>query len=660
MNPFSFLRRPTETPDTEAVQQRRGAPMPDAMEEQIGAEMLTRGNVAVIGEEDIKRGLEILQKYKQGRAAFEERIVQDELWYQGRHWEVMRKEKKRVAPEPSSAWLFNTIMNKHADAMDNYPKASALPREQSDEQSAKTISEILPVIMEQNEFEQTFSDNWWEKLKHGTAVYGVFWNPALENGLGDIDIKAIDLLKIFWEPGITDIQKSRNLFIVDLVDADLLAEEYPQYADKFSKADSNGIVREYIHDKTIDTTNKALVVDWYYKRRNPNGVTSLHYIKFCGDALLYASENDPVYRDRGFYDHGMYPVVFDNLYPEKGTPAGFGLVAITKDPQMYIDKLSANILETSMMGTKVRYFALGNTGINEEEFLDWNKPIVHVEGNSLEDTRLRRIDVGGIDGIYFNVMQQKTEEMKETSGNRDVNSGGGSGVTAAAAISALQEAGNKSSRDMIKAAYRAYRSLAKLCVELMRQFYDVKRSFRITMDNNAYQFIDFDNRAIKDQITISEGGEELLYRRPVFDIVITAEKSNPFSQMSQNETAKELYQRGFFAPEKAQESLIALNMMDFEGIEKVKEQVMRGQTLLNLCQQQQMEIIQLRAMMGAIPTQMPNNAPQSENKGAEGNSSSPTPKTDGSGLARSAKEAQTPMTPYGQALAKRSTPSVEG
>jgi hypothetical protein len=389
-------------------------------------------------------------------------------------------------------------------------------------------------------------------------------------------------------------------------------------------------------------------------------VTSLHYIKFCGDALLYASENDPVYRDRGFYDHGMYPVVFDNLYPEKGTPAGFGLVAITKDPQMYIDKLSANILETSMMGTKVRYFALGNTGINEEEFLDWNKPIVHVEGNSLEDTRLRRIDVGGIDGIYFNVMQQKTEEMKETSGNRDVNSGGGSGVTAAAAISALQEAGNKSSRDMIKAAYRAYRSLAKLCVELMRQFYDVKRSFRITMDNNAYQFIDFDNSAIKDQITISEGGEELLYRRPVFDIVITAEKSNPFSQMSQNETAKELYQRGFFAPEKAQESLIALNMMDFEGIEEVKEQVRQGQTLLNLCQQQQMEIIQLRAMMGAIPTQMQNNAPQSANKGAEGNSSSPAPKTDGSSLARSAKDAQTPMTPYGQALAKRSTPSVEG
>ena len=151
-----------------------------------------------------------------------------------------------------------------------------------------------------------------------------------------------DLLKIFWEPGITDIQKSRNLFIVDLVDTELLDQQYPEHKGHFG---GNAVdVKEYYWDESIDNTKKAVVVDWYYKIRR-GGRTLLHYVKFVNDILLYASENEPEYADRGYYDHGMYPVVFDTLFPEKGTPVGFGYVAVCKDPQMYIDKLSANILD---------------------------------------------------------------------------------------------------------------------------------------------------------------------------------------------------------------------------------------------------------------------------------------------------------------------------
>ena len=193
--------------------------------------------------------------------------------------------------------------------MDNYPEPVVLPRERSDEQSAKTLSQILPVVQEYNHFEQVYSDNWWEKLKHGTAVYGVFWDSRKDNGLGDIEIRNIDLLNLFWEPGITDIQKSRNLFIVDLVDNDLLDSEYPQLRGKQKGKVVD--VKEYIYDDTVDTSEKSVVVDWYYKVKTPSGRTALHYIKFVGSTLLYASENDPEYRERGFYDHGMYPVVLD-------------------------------------------------------------------------------------------------------------------------------------------------------------------------------------------------------------------------------------------------------------------------------------------------------------------------------------------------------------
>ena len=629
------------------------------MSPEMAAMLLTRPeNAPIITDKDVERGIDLLTKYKDGKSNLESRIVNDELWWELRHWEGIGQSKaKRVdrsgnevkstppQPKPTSAWLFNTIQNKHADAMDNYPEPVVLPREESDEQSAKMLSQILPVVQEYNHFEQVYSDNWWEKLKHGTAAYGVFWDSQKDNGLGDIEIRNIDLLNLFWEPGITDIQKSRNLFIVDLVDNDLLEKEYPELEGKQKGKVID--VKEYIYDDSVDTSEKSVVVDWYYKVKTPSGRTALHYVKFVGSTLLYASQNDPEYRDRGFYDHGMYPVVLDVMYPEKGTPIGFGYVAICKDPQLYIDKLSANILENAMMATKKRFFVSDSTAINEEEFLDWNRPMVHVNGE-LGDQRVKEIVTQPLSDIYVTVAQMKIEEMKDTAANRDVNSGGTTNVTAAAAIAALQEAGNKASRDMIAASYRAYTQINTLCVELMRQFYDVSRSFRITGEGNEYQFVTFDNSGLQDQVTGLDTLGNEMYRRPVFDLKIKAQKKNPFSRMEQNERAKELYSLGFFAPENAQASLIALEMMDFEGIQTVREKVMQGQTLLNMVMQMQQ---QLTMITGAL-------MPQEETRQTGGNNTGGGEAEAHSELASGIMEAQTPMTGYGQALAKRSVPSV--
>ncbi len=647
-----------------------GAQDGQEMEPELAAMLLNRdGAQRTIGQEDIKRAAELLAKYKQGKANLETRIVDDELWWELRHWEAIRGRQGGVSaakrdaqgnpipdgprtPEPSSAWLFNAILNKHADAMDNYPEPVVLPRERSDEESARTLSAVLPVILETNDYEQTYSDNWWEKLKHGTAAYGVFWDPGKENGLGDVTIQQIDLLKLFWEPGVTDIQKSRNLFIIDLVDEDLLEQQYPQLNGRLKGSAVD--VKQYVYDDTVDTSGKSVVVDWYYKAKSPSGKTLLHYVKFVGDQLLYASENDPSYRERGFYDHGKYPVVLDVMFPEKGTPVGFGYVAICKDPQLYIDKLSGNILENAMMTTKKRFFASTATNINREQFLDWNEPIVDVEGE-ISDARIKEIVTQPLDDIYVTVAQMKIEEMKDTAANRDVNSGGaGSGVTAAAAIAALQEAGNKASRDMISASYRAHTAITALCVELIRQFYDVTRSFRITGPNlpGGYDFVELNNAKLQDQPTAVGSDGQMLYRKPVFDLKIKAQKKNPFSRAEQNQRAQDLYNMGFFNPERAQESLGALDMMEFEGIDKVREYVQQGQTLLALCQQLTAENAALKAALGIGTAQTAEAQTGGTASGQSAAGGTEKARVDG------VLKARQPMTDYGTRLAQRSTPDM--
>lgn len=621
-----------------------------------------------IGRKEIEKAASILQDYKDKKANLENRIVDDELWWELRHWESIRskavtREGKAMhpQPDPSSAWLFNAILNKHADAMDNYPEPVVLPRERSDEQSAKTLSSILPVIMEYNDFEETYSGNWWEKLKHGTAAYGIFWNNELENGLGDVDIKGIDLLNLFWEPGITDIQTSRNLFIVGLVDTELLDEQYPEHAGKMQSDTS--IVKQYIYSDTVNYENKSVVVDWYYKVKSPGGRKVLHYAKFvygC-DFPLYATENNPDTAESGIYDHGMYPVVLDTMYPEKGTPVGFGYVSICKDPQLYIDKLSANILETSMMGTKKRYFKGGNTNMDKEQFLDWNEPFVECEGD-IDERHLQEITVRPLDGIYVNVLQMKIDELKETAANRDVNSGGvGSGVTAAAAIAALQEAGNKASRDMISASYRAHQQISRMVIELIRQFYDEKRSFRITGQTpGSLEFVEVSNAQLKDQPMGRDSMGEEMFRKPIFDLKIKAQKKNPFSRVSQNEYAKELYGLGFFNPQRAQEALPALDMMEFEGIDKVKEQVMQGETLMNIVQQLSERLNQAMMIMQAAGI-LPGGAAEAAQQTGQTGGAAPAPgKNPGAAGGENGKimQSQVPQGNYAEKIAKRSAPDM--
>lgn len=514
----------------------------------------------VIGKDEVEKAINILKKYKEAKTTLESRVVENEQWFKLRHWEQLRGDK---GTDSASAWLFNSIANKHADAMDNYPSVVCLPREDSDKRAADILSQVLPVVFERNGFERIYSDAWWYKLKAGTAVYGIFWNSLKANGLGDIEIKQTDILNLFWEPGIKDVQKSKNLFHVELMDNEALLSLYPQLSGKLGA--SSVEIAKYVYDDSVDTSEKSAVIDRYYKVIK-NGVEYLHYMKICNGELLYASENDPEYAERGFYDHGKYPFVFDSLFVTEGTPCGFGYIDIMKDAQKQIDILGNALVKNAVMASNPRYFINSSGAINEEEFADWSNNFVHVSGSNLGEDSIREIRLSGIPDIFLGILNSKIDELKETSGNRDFSQGGvSSGVTAASAIAALHEAGSKLTRDMVKGGYRAFSELNSLAVELIRQFYDEPRFFRVLGANGEQEFISYDNTDLLVKNQGSAFGVEMGYRKPVFDIKVSAEKSSPFSKISQNELALQLYKAGIFNPEMRQQALLAVGMMDFEG-----------------------------------------------------------------------------------------------
>ena len=547
-----------------------------------------------IGEEEVKKANDILQKYKTGKAALDKRIIDNELWFRMGHWKNYENKMMEGKPKPSSGWLFNSIANKHADAMDNYPEPNVLPRAADDEETAKVLSKILPTVLEQCDYETVYSDTWWRKLKTGTGVKGIFWDPTARKGLGEISIRSVNLLMLYWEPGVEDIQDSPNLFSLSLANSDQLEAQYPQLKGHTGHSLD---VAKYIHDDSIDTADKSVVVDWYYKKAQPGGQTVLHYCKYCNGIVLYASENDPQYAESGFYDHGKYPFVFDPLFREEDSPAGFGYIDVMKDTQTAIDEMNHAMDENVKLSAKQRYILSDTAGINEEELADFGRDIVHAAGR-VTDESMRPLQTAGLAGNLITYRDDRVNELKEISGNRDVSQGGTtSGLTAASAIAALQEAGSKLSRDMLKSAYRAFAQECYFIIELMRQFYDEQRVYRITGESGGTEYVPFSNAQLQPQPGGMVGGVQLGDRKPIFDITVSAAKKSTFSRLSQNETAKECYQLGFFAPANADAALAALDMMDFEGIEKVRQRVGQNGTLYQQLQQMAQQMQKMAAII---------------------------------------------------------------
>lgn len=528
--------------------------------------------------ERVKEGETILQRYRNGKQFLEEKIVDNEQWYRLRHWQQVGANGKD--PKPTSAWLLNSLMNKHADLMDNMPVPAILARERSDEETAQILSEIVPVILERAGYDEVYDKNGWYKLKNGTSCYGVFWDKNADSTLGDIAVRKIDLLNFFWDCTVDDIQNSPNVFLLSAVDTEAIQRAYP---DAHIRKTAASEIRQYIKDDAQDLTNKTVVVDWYYKK---DGV--LHLIKYAGGELLYATENDPALAETGLYAHGQYPFVFDVLFPLEGMATGFGFIDVMRDPQLYIDRLDQIILKNARLAGTPRWLIPNNTDINEAEFADWDKPFVHAEGK-IDDDHFKQIYVNPLNSYIVNHRETKINEMKETSANRDVSAGGTqSGVTAASAIAAMQEAGNKVSRDMLKGSYRAHKKVVELVIELIRQFYDSSRVFRVIMPNGATEYHEFN------------AADRMLFanRKPIFDIEVSPQKTNPFNRLSQNEFAKELYGAGVFRPEMADQALAMLDMMEFEGKQKVVEKVQQGKTLAMQVQQLSDICAQLVQQMG--------------------------------------------------------------
>ena len=537
--------------------------------EVVNVEEQKNMNLENFGENEMREALDLLERYRKGKSALENRIKEENLWWQRRHAGTIKKE---------------------ADICDNIPECSFLARSEDDEETAEMLTSVMPALLEENELEKRYCEVTRDKVSEGTGVYAATWDTHKRNGLGDVNIRKVSPLNLYWETGIEDIQDSPALFFIDFVPNDTLKSTYPDIADELISGSI--FVEEKSGEDAPDNTYRTAVIDYYYKRR-VKGKTILHFAKICSNQILYASENDPEYVTSGWYNHGLYPFVFDVMFPVPGSPRGVGYINVGKDQQYQIDKLGNAIVRNAVIASTRRKYIHEDADVNTADLMDIEKDVVKIGGSRDIRESVMTIDEPALSGNYISVIRNLEEGLKEVTANRDFSNGGTSGgVTSGTAISALVESGNKQSRMVIRGSYDAYKKVVTLCFEMYRQFGATERLVRIKGSDGKTQYKKFSNAsigAVPQEVATADMGE----KEPVFDIMIRPHKKSPFARVTQNTMMQEFYAAGFFAPPNATQSLACLEGMEFDGKDAVcriiekngtiyTENVQLKQTLLRL------------------------------------------------------------------------------
>lgn len=520
----------------------------------------------------IKEAEHILDKYRAGKASVETRIINAQQWWKMRNWEQIKAERGTEGAQEhksNTAWLWNCITGKHAEAMDAFPEPLFLARTMDDEAEAKHLSEIVPVVLEQNGFEETYSQCAWQKETEGTALYGVFWDGRAMNGMGDVKVRKINVLNFYAEPGVDDIQDSRNVFNVKMVHKDLMEQQHPELQGKLGTNPQK--VAQYLHDDHVDNSDKVMVVDWYYKKW-VNGKQILHYCQYVNDNIIYASENDPACQEKGYYHDGLYPFVNDVLFPVADSIYGIGYIDVGKDTQTDIDTMSQAMVTNAVVSSTPRYFHSKNSGVNKKQFMDLSQALVECNGNLGADSVLP-IQTPQLPGNSMEMYQGKIEELKFITGNTDVQNGAvPSGVTSGIAIQALKEDAGRSSKDASRTSYRAMKRLYTMVIERIRQFYTLQRQFRIVGENGAVRYMQYSNVGLQMQQKPGIDGLPT-YRLPVIDVEVHVQRESAYTRMALNDLATQFYQMGIFNPAMANQALMMLSMMEFKGKDTIVQKV---------------------------------------------------------------------------------------
>lgn len=503
------------------------------------------------GEELVSKAYELFEEYRSAYSSEWSRLDTCERLYLGKHWEDVQN-KAADDPEPVTPVFQSTIENICADLMDAFPEAIVQPETPEDRDVADIVGALIKQNHDQMGYRREYKLIGHDLLVNGYAVQEVGFDITANNGIGAAFIRYVDNRNVMFDPQCVDIQEGRAVFKFEPKTIEWLEQRYPDRkgefgADEFQpKADAE---LRYDKDKSI-----FLIEYWWREYDTEAERYRVHMAKLAGRQLL---EDSREAKPDGYFEMGIFPFLVTPLFRRKGSALGYGMADMFAKMQQYSDKLDQITFKNASMARRNKLLVSQSSGFDAADLQDWSKD-VHVGQN------LNGVTWFANPPLPNYVIQQSNNMrsyIKEESGSNDFSRGNaGSGITAASAIVALQEASSKRSRMAADQLHEAFKSAVRMEIEFEREFNELPREVLLMRDGQQ-QAVTFE-RALLERESALPDNEGL--KLPIeFMISIKIQKENRWSVMAHNELVLQMAQLGVLQPPQV------LELMIFEGKEEI-------------------------------------------------------------------------------------------
>lgn len=512
-------------------------------EDESGA--LTPAEAGMLDEERfVSRAYALFEEFRQAHRPYWLAAEENELFYESRGWEAIGADPRD--PTPTMPVVQSMVDHLKAERMEGYPEAIVLPQRMADKEIARQATEAVKYALEAGRHREHYLKQLHDSLVCGWSVTETGWDGEMHYGLGEAYIRRVDPRCFMCDPCCESLQDGRACFKFTARSREWMKQHYPkQYPSMTADAERYASERPGLRAQDED---ELLLIEYWYREYDGERY-SVHMALMAGGVLV---EDSREVKPEGYFAHGQYPFVLNPLYPIAGSPLGFSMVDVLKNPQMYSDKLEQIIMRNSLTSSKLRMLVNRTAEFDEEALLDLRNDVVR--GSRIDEGAVRWFQTAALPAYVTQLPQLYRKNMKDYSGVSDIQRGETSrGVTAASAIMALQDAASKRSKLAEEADHTAFSKAVALMLEVVREFYSEKRLF---MSVERGEEIAFSARSlVRDGVPVE------------LSVSTKVQRASVYSSAYYNELALELLKLGVLAPPEA------VDMMTFEGKENVKKAI---------------------------------------------------------------------------------------
>lgn len=568
----------------------------------------------------IRLVMKLFNKSKQHRKKYDEKWLDNYKMFRGKQWLEQRPSYRH---SEVVNFIFQTIQSVVPQMTDSRPRIEYLPQEPMDMELAQILSEVAQSDWEKGNWLFKLTEMIYDSHFYGTAIGEICFDPELEQGLGAIDFRTKDPFYCFPDPNAEDFvknEKCRFVIMAEPTDVEIVKRKYPDKKDfikpdlidlmqgdrseldqvRFVSPVDNHVVIEgrsaeemghkdqclkitcYVYDdevmeeesdKITSDGSTPVTKEYTQKLKYPNG----RKICVANGVLLDDGPNE--------YDDGEFPYIRLVNYMLPREFWGMSEVDQLASPQKIFNKLISFTLDTlTLMGNPI-WVVDTTAGIDTDNLVNRPGLVVEKEPNS----EVRREAGTELQPYVLQLIDRFADWFQEVSGRTDVTQGAApAGVTAASAITALQEAAQTRTRQKSRNLDSSLQRFGQLYKNRVFQCYDTPRIFRLTQNPSTQKYFKMYVEKFQDEygqeqkkVSVREYGpdgqmsmdsKEYILRGD-FDVRVTTGSSLPFAKKERTDMALQLFDRGIVDPEEV------LNAMDYPNKEKVLLRVQQQQAM---------------------------------------------------------------------------------